>query len=203
MSDIDTYDGLVAFVTDHLQLDADTVAQLANLVRLAELKLNRMVLGPEREVVATSSTIAGQQALIVPPDFRQARSVVVDDTPLTQVALNVLQSQFSSEGQPQAYALVDSAIYFGPIPDNVYAVSLTYLADFVPLTSDNQTNWLTQSNPDAYVYALCAECEAFRGNTDGAGVWLGHLGGVIDEINKQGQRYRNSVPVRLRSPVVV
>jgi len=207
MSSIDTYTGLVAFVTDHLQLDTDTVGQIDNLLRMAELKLNRAILAPEREQVSTAYTVAGTQTVGLPSNFRQIRQVMVDsDYPLAQVSLNVLQGSFAgggNSGKPQVYAISDSSLYFGPIPDSDYLLSMTYLADITPLTATNTTNWLTEVNPDAYVYALLAECEAFRGNLDAAGRWLAMLDAVIAEINRQGVKFRNSAPVRLRSPVVV
>lgn len=207
MSDIDTYSGIVDFVTAHLQLDAETAAQLPNLIRMGELKLKRRILTPEREAVATTPTEAGDQTVRLPDDFRQARTVMLDDDyPLEQVTLNALQSQFAKDGltgKPRAYAIANGALYFGPIPDAVYSVGLTYQAELTPLTEENFGNWLTNSNPDAYVYATLAEAEAFRGNLEAARAWLGQLEDVLSEINDEGNRYRNSAPVRLRSSVVV
>lgn len=207
MSDIGTYSGIVSFVTAHLQLDAETVAQLPNLIRMGELKLKRQILTPERETVATSPTEPGDQTVALPADFRQAISVSIDsEPPLEQVTLHVLQSQYwqqGTPGKPVAFSITNGALYFGPVPDAEYSVALTYQAELTPLTEDSVANWLTNTNPDAYVYATLAEAEAFRGNIEAASVWAGQLDVVITEVNDEGNRYRSSGPIRLRSSVVV
>lgn len=203
MSDIDTYAGLVAFVTDHLELDADTVAQLPNLIRLAELKLNRVLLPATREVSATASTTADVGTLALPSGFRQIRSISISGgNALAAANLNEI-SRYQDNGEPQVFAVSGSSLHFGPVPDDAYTLSMIYLADIAPLTATNTTNWLIEENPDAYVYATLAEAEAFRANMDAAQMWNGQLAVVIDEINRQGLRYRNAAPIRLRSTVVV
>lgn len=204
---IATYDDLVSFVSDHLQLDTDTIAQLPNLIRLGEVRLNRLLTTPEREKVSTQDTVAAQQTLTLPSDFRQLRSIWInDDYPLAQVTPNVLFGQFtkdSASGEPQVFTIMDGSFYFGPIPDAAYTISIAYVADIPALTSTATSNWLTDTNPDAYIYATMAEAEAYRGNLDAAQRWLGMLDSVIAEINVQGNRYRMTQPIRLRSQVVV
>lgn len=202
-----TYSDIVSFVTNHLQLDADTVDALPDLIRLGEVRLNRLLTAPEREKVATQDTVAAQQTLTLPSDFRQLRSVwVADDYPLAAVTPNVMFGQFtvdSASGEPQVFSIIDGQLYFGPIPDAAYTITINYIADIPELTSAATSNWLTSTNPDAYIYATMAEAEAYRGNMEAAAQWLGLLDSVIAEINMQGNRYRMSSPIRLRSQVVV
>lgn len=202
--DIETYDGLIAFLVAHLELDAETEAQLPTLIRLAEYRLNRMITAPERETTGSVTTTADLQYVALPVDFRQLRTAYVEGYPLAPVTLNVLHSQFTdNSGKPQVYTVADQSLYFGPVPDSAYTITLTYMARLTPLSSDNQTNWLLSGNADAYVYASLMQISAWQEDLNAAALYKAELETIIEEVNRQGNRYRNASPVRLRSPVVV
>jgi hypothetical protein len=202
---IENYEGLQTFLTNHLQLDQDTVEQLPNLIRLAEIRLNRLVLAPERETTLPLATAAGVQYVAQPSDFRQARQLKIDGDggyPLEAVTLNVVET-YDYPGKPVAYAVSGNNFLFGPVPDAVYSLTLTYLAKLAPLNSNTQTNWLLTENAGAYVYMAAAVIEKHRNSQDSAALYLSLAEAAVAEINAQGNRKRNAGPIRLRSPVVV
>ena len=205
--DIETYDGLLAFIVAHLELDEESEAQVPTFIRLAEYKLNRMVLAPERETSASLTTVADQQWVDLPVDFRQlrtARIVAADGYPLEPVTLNELHARFTDvSGKPQVYAVAEQAVQFGPTPDAAYTISITYMARLTPLAPTNQTNWLLAGNADAYVYATLIQAEAWLGHDKRVPLLAAALAETIAEVNAQGNRYRNASPMRLRSSVVV
>lgn len=205
--DVESYDGLQAFLTDHLQLDQNTVDQLPNLIRLAEYRLNRLVLAPERETSTTLATVAGSQTVALPTGFRQAKQLKIagDQStgyPLAPVTQNVVEA-YDHSGKPVVYAIAGGDLLLGPVPDAAYTLTLRYLARLAPLTSDNQTNWLLSENADAYVYMASAVICGHLGDKENADMYLGLAEGVMEEVNQQGIRYRNSAPIALRSPGVV
>lgn len=205
--DIENYSGLQAFLTEHMQLDADTVEQLPNLIRLAEYRLNRLILTPERETTTTLVTTAGAQSVALPTDFRQARQIKIagDQStgyPLDPVTLNVVEA-YDYAGKPVAYAISGSNALFGPIPDGAYTLTLTYLAKLAPLTSNTQSNWLLAENADAYVYMAAGVIAFHLGDSQSSQVYTTLAENVVAEINAQGNRKRVSAPMRLRSPGVV
>ena len=205
--DIETYDGLVAFVTDHLQLDAETVIQLPTLIRKAEARLDRLCMFAERETSETVSTVADTQTVSLPTDFRHLRGVRLladNGYPLAPVTYNVLHGSFSdNSGKPQVYAVVGGVLHLGPVPDAAYSLQIDYTASFANLSDANQTNWLLSENPDAYVCATIYETLKWLEDLDAAALYRAELFSIIDEINLQANRFRNSTPIRLRSPVVV
>lgn len=203
-ADIETYDGLLAFIVAHLELDSETETQLPALIRMAEYRLNRMLTVPERETVASITTTAGIGYTALPTGYRQLRTAYIDaDYPLAPVALTVLQAEAENSGKPQKYTIANEAMYFAPTPDAAYTVSLTYIEKLAYLSATNQTNWLLSENADAYVYAVLIQCEAFLGHDARIPLLEAALVTTMDEINAQGNRYRVASPVRLRSPVVV
>ena len=203
---IDSYTTLQDFVTAHLTLDATTVAQLPNLIQLAECELDRLLTTPWGEDVSTASTVAGTQTMTLPASFQQMRSVLVnDDYPIEAVTLNALYSDYKdgATGEPKCYAIANGAMVFGPIPDAVYTITATFQAALTPLSSTNTSNWLLAAHPDAYVYATIHQVEVFLVNDERASNANVKLSQIINQINKAAVSYRYSTPMRLRSPVVV
>ena len=205
--DIETYDGLVAYIVAHLELDGESEAQVPTFIRQAEYRLNRLCTAPERETSVTLTTVADVQYVALPVDYRQrraARRLNDDGDPLAQVTLNTLHSDFAgASGRPQAFCISEQAVHFGPMPDGSYGVTLTYLARIPPLSPTNQTNWLLSGNADAYVYAALMAANVWLDNLEAAGNYRTELMSIIEEVNLQGNRYRLSGPIRMRSPVVV
>jgi hypothetical protein len=204
---IENYSGLQSFLTNHLQLDQDTVEQLPNLIRLAEIRLNRLVLAPERETTTTLTTTAGTQAVALPADFRQARQLKIagDQStgyPLEPATPNVVET-YDHQGKPLVYAVSGNDLLLGPVPDSAYTLTLVYLAKLAPLNSNTQTNWMLTDNADAYVYMAAAVIEKHRNSQESAALYLQMAEAVVEEINAQGNRKRNAAPIRLRSSVVV
>lgn len=201
--DIETYDGLIGFIEEHLELDAETTAQIPTFIRLAEYKLNRMILAPERETSAELETSAGVPFVSLPTGFRQLRTAYIDaGYVLDPVTLNVV-NQYDYAGTPICFTISNEALYFGPIPDAAYTVTITYLERLAPITPTNQTNWLLSGNADAYVYAVLMQAEAFLGHDERVPMFAAALAETIGEVNAQGNRFRNASPMRLRSPGII
>lgn len=207
VDDIETYTGLLDFVTDHAELDTATVAQLPALLHTAEYRINRLVQAPEREVIATLNTTADIDFVALPTGFRQmvaVRYVADDGYPLAQVTPNVLRGQYAGDsGRPQVFAISNQSVYFGPMPDAAYAVEIIYLEKIPQLSESNDTNWLLSDHADIYVYGLMSQVAAYRDDMQSAQVWDAAFVNAIGELNEAGNRYRNSTPMRLRSSVVV
>ena len=105
--DIETYDGLIAYIVAHLELDAETEAQVPTFIRKAEYRLDRLCTVPDRETSASVTTVAGEQSVSLPADFRQlrnARLLTSYGYTLEQVALDVLH-------QTKARRLILTSVY--------------------------------------------------------------------------------------------
>lgn len=205
--DIENYEGLQSFLIDHLELDASTQAQLPTLIRLAEAHMARKLTTPNRETTTTLATISGTQAVSLPDDFKQVRQIKIagDDStgyPLEQVALNTVEA-YDYAGKPLAFAIFGSNLLMGPVPDAVYILTIRYIASFTSLTANSQTNWLLTGHPDAYVWTSAAFICQHLGDSENATLYFGLAQSVLEEINDEARRYRNSQPIRMRSAVVV
>ncbi len=200
--EIESYSGLQTFLTSHLQLDADTIANLPSLIRLAEYRLSRLITTLDRESTETLTTTIGQQTMNLPTDFVQLRQLRLNgDTgyPLEQVSLNVVESA-DHAGKPTMFAMSNGQVFLGPVPDAAYSIRCVYTQSLTPLSNDSPTNWLLVAHADAYVYMTAAVIELHLENTPSASLYNQLAEGVLDEIAAQGNRYRWSGPMRIRSP---
>lgn len=202
---IETYSGLQDFIENHLELDSETVAQLPTLIRLAEYRLDRMLTTPQRETSESVGTTASIAFVSLPTYLRQLDHAYIDgDYPLERVSLNTLHGEYGeTSGKPKVYAISEGEMWLGPLPDGEYEIRLTYLTRLDPLSVTNTSNWLLRQHADAYVCAVVAQVESFRDNDERASRYWGLVTELIGEINAQGNRFRNTEPIRLRSSVVV
>jgi hypothetical protein len=192
--DIENYDGLIAFVIEHLELDAETAEQVPTFIRLAEYKLNRMLRSLDRETSAPFATTAGVRYVALPPDYVDAVLVTLDGDALRQVSYSDLVNNFAT-GEAPAYAISEGAIQFGPVPAAAVNGTLVYMAKLANLSAATQTNWLITDHADAYLYATLIQAEAFLGHDERLPLLASALAEVIDEINAYAVRQRFSGPL--------
>lgn len=198
--DIETYDGLLEFLTQELELDDNTISQLPTLIRLAEYRLNRLVIAPEREVRTALTTVADQAFVDLPTGFRQARIVKADGETIDFINPDGLDT---GAGCKQVYTIQNRQMWLSPTPTSAYEIDLLYLEKLPGLSTTNQTNWLLQGNADAYVYSAIFQICGYLEDLDGAGRAEEELFRIIEEVNTQARRYRNAGPLQMRARVVV
>lgn len=190
--DIETYDGLLGFIETHLELDAETTAQLPTLIRLAEYEMDRVLTAPQREYSVSLATTAGVGFVALPLHYRQPKTVKIEgySPTLDATSLAEVQADQCDSGRPKSYAIAEEAIHFGPKPDAAYTVFLTYMTRIPPLSPTNQTNWLLSQHADAYVFSVLIQTLLFVNDDDRAASLRPHFVTIMGQINSQGDRYR-------------
>jgi hypothetical protein len=71
-----------------------------------------------------------------------------------------------ASGQPEKYAIMAGEIFFRPIPDAAYTVTINYQKRYSPFSSDADTNYLLTSGSNVLLYAALLEAEAYLGAFD-------------------------------------
>lgn len=185
---------------------SDLTSKIPEFIALAERRFNRVIVAPERETTTTASLAV--EALSLPTDFWQLRSIYLDTDPrqkLEQVTLAVLRSEYADQttGKPRVFAIADGQFIFGPAPDATYTVEIVYTATIAPLDGTTATNWLLDKHPDIYLYGSLLAAEAYVWNDERLPVWKNALDEALGELAGVSNRQRYSAsPMRLRSPVV-
>lgn len=201
---VTTYSGLVAAIERWLNR-SDLGDVIPDFITLLEDRLNRILRVPEMEAVETFSTTATHD---FPTDFLELISLYLDTDPrayLEPVSVDKLRTDYNCQttGQPQAFALTNGTITFGPAPDSTYSAILTYYKKIPALGPSNETNWLITSHPSIYLYGALTMAEAFIWDDERIGLWKSAWDEALGELtNLHGARKRyGSAPLRIRSTV--
>jgi hypothetical protein len=184
--DIENYTGLKTFLTDHLELPDAVVAQLPTLIRLAEVRLNRLLSDDAKETSGTVLTVAGTQSVSLPTDLEALQQVRLNGTagyPLAQVSIDQLED-FDRAGKPIMFAMHSGDLQLAPAPDAVYTLFIRYRAKLAFLNDNAASNWLLANHSDAYVYMASAVICQHVGDQENARLYLAMAEAVVFEINQ-------------------
>ena len=96
-------------------------------------------------------------------------------------------------GNHNYYTVVAGQIQISP-PANGDVLEVVYFQKVPPLMEDRDSNWLCESNPDAYIFGLCAEMSAFAKDDILFGIYDARFKESLDNITQDDQVTRWSGP---------
>jgi hypothetical protein len=178
---LDSYSDLVDAVGDWLDRD-DLEARAVDFIRLAEVRLNRILDDPEMEAVVT---LTGDGADL-PADFGSMISIgTADGYPLSPMSNVEYAAILPSSGVSRYYTIREGKVYYVPGSANP---TLVYRRSIPPLTEADDTNWLLERAPDVYLYGALVQAEAFLAEDDRLPLWKGAFDEAIGELRSDGAK---------------
>ena len=168
-----TYNSLVLMVQQYMERDdADFIAQIPNLIALAESNIAAELKTYLQLIVVETSLEQNQNVLDKPARWRKTVSMSINDGSNLQPVLvrkfEYLKNYWPDATQtdtPLYYADTDyEHWYLAPTPDQDYTFEVLYYERIAPLSSTNQTNWLTQYAPNAMLYGTLLQAMPFLKN---------------------------------------
>ena len=168
-----TYDSLTSTVLQYLERkDAAVVNAIPTFISLAEFEIAQEIktLGQLQVVEANMQT--ENPILQKPARWRKTVSMSVTvagkKQPVYLRKYEYLKNYWPDDTQtdvPLYYADTDwEHWYLAPTPDQGYAFEVLYYERIAPLSSVNQTNWLTQNAPNAMLYGTLLQAMPFLKN---------------------------------------
>ena len=168
-----TYDSLTSTVLQYLERkDASVVNAIPTFISLAEFEIAQEIktLGQLQVVEATMQI--DNAVLQKPARWRKtvSMSVTVDGKkqPVYLRKYEYLKNYWPDDTQtdvPLYYADTDwEHWYLAPTPDAAYPFEVLYYERIAPLSSTNQTNWLTQNAPNAMLFGTLLQAMQFLKN---------------------------------------
>jgi len=147
---------------------ADTMPAFTQVV---EAKINNALRTGDQSVRAQIWLERDQEYYTLPCDWGGARDVEIlyegkqHGRTLVYLApeqMNKLSRTRNSEfdGRHNYYTIIAGQIQVAPPTDNE-RLEIVYYQRLPELKNDEDTNWLTEKNCDAYIFGLCAEISAF------------------------------------------
>jgi branched-subunit amino acid transport protein AzlD len=168
-----TYDSLTSTVLQYLERsDPAVVAAIPTFITLCEFEIAQEIKTLGQLTVANSTVTINEPTLAKPARWRKTVSMSINNgTTMEPVFLRKFEylksywPNVSDTGLPKYYADTDyEHWYLAPTPDQAYTFEVLYYERIAPLSSTNQTNWLTQYAPNAMLYGTLLQAMPFLKN---------------------------------------
>jgi len=169
-----TYDSLTSTVLQYLERsDEATINAIPTFITLAEFEIAQEIKTLGQLQVAQATMLAGNPVLAKPARWRKTVSFNFTDATGTRKPVFLRKYEYLTNfwpdnnemAPPQFYADTDwEHWYLAPTPDQNYDFEVLYYERIAPLSSTNQTNWLTQNAPTAMLFGTLLQAMPFLKN---------------------------------------
>jgi hypothetical protein len=105
----------------------------------------------------------------------------------------VTAGNLSNAGRQIYYTIVAQQLQVYP-PTNEGNLEIIYYQRLVPLSDSDTTNWMSNDNPDCYIFGLLVEISSFAKDAETATLWDTRFSSTIDEIDTDDAETRWSGP---------
>lgn len=150
----------------------DLSSRYDRFIALLEADLRGKLYHRRSLVRATTNLIAGDEYLLLPPDFSKAHIFYLSSNDRRWQLNYLTQSQMLSryptkiDGDPFVFSIVGNEIWLFPTPLTSMVLEMNYFQT-VPSLNTNTTNWLLSGYPDVYFYGMLAIAhKAVRNNNE-------------------------------------
>ena len=168
-----TYDSLNTMVLQYLERsDAAVVEAIPTFITLAEFEIAQQIKTLGQMQVVTSNMTIGNPVIQKPARGRKTVSMEVSlNSSKSPVLLRKYEylklytPNAATTGLPLYYADYDYDHWLvAPTPDQAYSFEVLYYERIAPLSSANQTNWITQNAPNAMLFGTLLQAMPFLKN---------------------------------------
>ena len=189
-----TYDSLVLNIQQFMERnDPDFVAQIPNLIALAEASIAAELKTYMQLIVVETSLAENQVVLNKPARWRKTISMKINGKPVMLRSQDYV-AQYLSESDnnvPLYYAEYDFNNWnFAPSPDQEYPVEIIYYAEIQPLDNTNQQNLWTAIAPQAMLYGALVQAQGYLKALDKLPMWKGYYTEAIAALKKEDNARR-------------
>lgn len=199
-----TYDELITQAKAYAdRYDKEVADNMAAFFALAEARINRSIKVREMTSRARMRLNEGQEYYPLPADFAGMRDIELAPTDGARKTLTYLSPEQAniiaeSQGSFTGYTIIANQLHIVPDQGNS-VVEIVYYQKLLPLGAENESNWLSESYPDAYLNAIMSEIELFVKNGDAFKLWTVRFNEVMAEIGMNDMKERwSGTPLQTR-----
>lgn len=189
--------------------DEELVGNIPAFTRVVEAKINNALRTGDQSVRAQIWLRSDSEYYGLPCDFGGFRDVEILEEGkqhgrtlvyLAPEQMNQVSRENSGgRGRHNYYTVIAGQIQVAPPADHE-VLECVYYQRLPELVNDDDTNWLTEKNCDAYIFGLCAEIGAFAKDAASFEGYKARFGEAIMDITMEDQVTRWSGPA-LRTQV--
>jgi hypothetical protein len=187
------------------RFDEELADSITAFTRVVEAKINNALRTGDQSVRSQIWLRAGEEYYGLPCDWGGARDVEIlhegqqHGKTLVYLAPEEMNKLTRQPGEHGYYTIIAGQIQISPPADD-QVLEVVYYQRLPPLEDDDASNWLTDKNPDAYIFGLCTEISAFAKDPMQFEVWKQRFNEAMIDITQEDQITRWSGPA-LRTQV--
>lgn len=173
--------------------DADFVAQIPNLIALAESSIAAELKTYLQLIVVETNLAANQTVLNKPARWRKTVSMKTNGKPVLMRSQDYVAQYLSesSPSQPLYYSEYDFNNWnFAPAPDESYPVEIIYYAEVQPLDETNQQNLWTAIAPQAMLFGTLLQAQGYLKALDKLPVWKQYYTDALSALKQEDNSRR-------------
>ena len=189
--------------------DEELVGNMPAFTRVVEAKINNALRTGDQSVRAQIWLRSDSEYYGLPCDFGGFRDVEILEEGkqhgrtlvyLAPEQMNQVSRENNRDrGRHNYYTVIAGQIQVAPPADHE-VLECVYYQRLPELVNDEDTNWLTEKNPDAYIFGLCTEIGAFAKDEISFATYQQRFNGALTDITMEDQVTRWSGPA-LRTQV--
>lgn len=169
-----TYDNLVTAVEQYLERnDSAVVDQIPTFITLAEFEIAQQIKTLGQMQVVQGVMSINNPIIQKPARWRKTTSMSVT---VNGVKSQVFLRKYEYLNAYNGNGATDVPLYYGdydydhwlvaPAPDQAYPFEVLYYERLMPLSSINQTNWITNNAPNVMLFGTLLQAMVFLKNDD-------------------------------------
>ena len=170
--------------------DSEVTTRMDSFLRVVEARINRILMTLDMSCRAKVVMDSATEYYPLPTDYSVMRAIKVINNTNSASRVTLLQvnpdqmANLVNNGETQfpCYTIISGNIQVQPFYDNTHSLEIDYFKTIPPLSSSITTNWLSDSNPDAYVFGLLVEINSFVKDAESSGLWDGRFQQAMSEI---------------------
>ena len=183
--------------------DEELVTSMPSFLKVVEGKINNALRVGDQSIRAQIYLERDNEYYGLPSDWGGARDVeILHDgirtggrtlTYLAPEEMNKLNRRDATVKRHNYYTVIANQIQVAPPTENE-VLEVVYYQRLPALINDDDSNWLAEKNPDAYVFGLCAEMAAFAKDDVSFQVYDMRFKETLGQITQDDQVTRWSGP---------
>lgn len=181
-----TYSELKSNIASYLNR-SDLTDQLDIFIDQTEAEINRRI--RNKDMVKRATAVVENQYLTLPTDWLEVINVEIQSnnfTPLFQQSIESLdvyrRSTDNVTGQPIYFSIVNDTLEVAPSPDGSYTLQLTYFGKIDALNDSNTSNFISNNNPDVYLYGALKHASIFLMEDERVGLFSSQFEKALEEM---------------------
>jgi len=182
--------------------DEELVTSMPSFLKVVEGKINNALRVGDQSIRSQIYLERDSEYYGLPSDWGGARDVEIlhqgqqHGRTLTYLApeeMNKLSRKNGGRNRHNYYTIIANQIQVAPPTDNEI-LEIVYYQRLPALEKDTDTNWLTEKNPDAYIFGLCTEISAFAKDITSYETYKARFAESMIDITMEDQVQRWSGP---------